>query len=182
MGRPPRHFPAGTIVHAYNRRVDRWPIFLSPGDYWAFIDLLQEGVALGLVVVFGYCIMPNHWHLVLRAEVDDGISKFMKWLTGTHAKRYRMCHRTVGHGHLYQDRFKSPVVEGEEHFLAVMRYVETNAARAALARFPDDWPWSSAYERRVQHRNILSVPPCPLPEDWGKQLIDYVAAWRGPKG
>src|SRR5262245_14363150 len=130
MGRPLRQFKAGTIVHAYNRSVDRRTIFHREGDYWAFIDLLQEGVALDLVRVFGYCVMPNHWHFVMQATVDHGISRFMKWLSGTHVRRYRKYYGTEGQGHVYQDRFKSPVIESEEHFWRVMRYVESNAARA----------------------------------------------------
>jgi len=178
MGRPRRQLPAGTIVHAYNRRVDRHTIFHEPRDYRAFMDMVQEGLSQELVRIFGYCLMPNHWHFVMQAQVDQGISEFIKWLTVTHVHRYRKWYGTVGHGHLYQARFKSPVIEGEAHFLTVMRYVETNAAVANLVQFPMDWPWSSAFERGMRHRAILSETPTPLPPDWGRQLVAHVEAYR----
>jgi putative transposase len=168
----------GTIVHAFNRAVERRTIFHEPGDYDAFVAMLEQGSTKGLVRIFGYCVMPNHWHLMLQAQVDDGISVFMKWLTAKHVKRYRKFHETVGYGHLYQGRFKSPVIEGEEHFLTTMRYVEANAAAAGLAPAAHDWPWSSAFERRAKHRSILSDPPQPLPDDWEEQLMDYVDGVR----
>ena len=164
-----------------NRSVERRTIFHKPGDYWAFIDVLQEAADKGWVLVHGYCVMPNHWHLVLCALIDGGISKFMQWLTNTHVRRYRIAHQSVGQGHLYKDRYKAPVIKSDAHFLTVMRYVETNAAVAGLSRFPDEWPWASPFERRVRHRRILSEPPVALPSDWGKQLIDYVAECRAKK-
>lgn len=182
MGRQPRQYPAGTIVHAFNRGVERRTIFDEPGDYDAFMNLLREGRDKELVRIFSYCVMPNHWHFVLQAQVNNGISIFVQWLTHTHVKRYRKFHRSVGNGHLYQDRFKSPVIEGRHHLLTAMRYVESNAAVANLVRTSEEWIWSSGYERQTNERSILSDPPNSLPADWSTRLADYVAACRRVPG
>jgi len=170
MGRPPRSFPAATIAHAVNRAVDRRLIFHKRGDYQAFVDLLEEGRRKTLVDVLGYCVMPNHWHLVLRASVDDGISQYMKWLTATHVLRYRTYHETLGLGHLYQGRFRTNVIEHDAEFLTVLCYVEANAAKAGLVKQAEDWEWSSAYERTTGVRRITAPLPVILPHNWGKLL------------
>jgi len=182
MGRPPRNFPAGTIVHAYNRGVEHRTIFNEAADYAAFINVVREGSKKDYVRIFGYCVMPNHWHFVMQAAVDNGISRFMHWLTNTHVKRYRGFRASTGDGHLYQDRYKSPVIEGEEHFLTAMRYVETNAAVAGLADTAEEWVWGSAYERSTGVRRLITDPPGPLPADWSQQLADYVKGARHRDG
>ncbi len=139
-------------------------------DYQAFADLLAEGRDKSWVDVLGYCVMPNHWHLIVRALADNSISKYMKWLTATHALRYRNFHENLGNGHLYQGRFRSVVIAGDEHFLTALRYVEANASRARLVRWAEHWEWSSGFERRRQGRHIIGELPVELPPDWYRLL------------
>ena len=174
MGREPRRIPAGAIAHVMNRAVDRRTIFRSDGDYWAFVDLLQEGKDKNLVSIFGYCVMPNHWHILLQALSDNSVSTYMQWLQTTHVRRYRGFYGTVGHGHLYKERFRHVMIDNEASFLRELRYVEANAAKAYLTKRSEDWRWSSAFERRMQHRQILSPLPFELPPGWCKLLADYV--------
>lgn len=79
-----------------------------------------------------YCMMSNHRHLVLWPRHDGDLSRFMGWLTLPHTQRRHAHHRTVGHGHLYQGRYKSFVVEQNEHFLTVCRYVERNTCGPSI--------------------------------------------------
>ena len=178
MARARRNIPEGAIVHVVNRAVDRRIVFHDAPDYWAFIDLLEEAAARKWVDVLAYCLMPNHWHLILRARSSDGVSRFMKWLTGTHVQRYRTAHQTVGLGHLYQDRFKATVIEDEPALLRVMRYVEANAAKAGLTKASQAWQWSSAFERHYRHREILAELPIELPVNWHQLLHEYVMEYR----
>ena len=178
MGRRHRVIPVGAIAHVNNRSVDRRTIFHSDGDYWAFVDLLQEGVPKGLVSIFGYHVMPNHWHILLTPLVEDGASEFMQWLTTTHVRRYRKFYGTEGCGHLYGARFHDSLIPGPTSFMRVLRYIEANAAKAGLTERAEDWPWCSAFERRKHHREILSPPPYPLPEQWCTVLSKYVEKSR----
>src|SRR5690242_14001333 len=108
MPRPPRRCPGGLVYHVLNRAVGRRQIFFKDQDYAAFDRVLAEALdrTPGLEL-FTYCLMPNHWHLVLRPAEDDQLSDFMRWLTVTHTQRWHAHYQTSGTGHLYQGRFKS---------------------------------------------------------------------------
>jgi putative transposase len=99
--------------------------------------------------------MPDHWHLVLRPDVDGEMSRFMRWVTATHTMRHHARYRTSGEGHLYQGRFKSFPIQDDHHFLTVCRYVERNALRTGLVRCAEDWRWSSLW------RWLQPVEPAP---------------------
>lgn len=145
MPRAPRIDVAGRCYHVLNRANARFRMFRKDGDFEAFERVLAEAVdrSAGAVELFAYCIMGNHWHLVLRTREDRAMGAFMKWLTTTHAGRYRVAHGQEGIGHLYQGRYKSFMIEDDAHFLTVCRYVERNAARASLVERAEDWRWGS---------------------------------------
>jgi putative transposase len=124
-------------------------LFATGQDYEAFESVLVEAYHRLPTRILAYCVMPNHWHLVLWHEQDGQLSKFLQWLTATHARRWRMNHQSVGLGYVYQDRFKSFPVEEDEHLLTVCRYVERNPLTAKLVRRAEQWRWSSLW-RRVQ--------------------------------
>jgi len=133
------------------------------------MNILSTAVDDYPVDLFSYCLMPNHWHLVLASQTDDALSDLIHWLTTTHAARWRTHYRSTGHGHVYQSRFKAFLVQADEHFLMLCRYVERNAVRAGLAARAERWPWSSAW--RLIHGNEDSGPsltswPVPQPVDW----------------
>jgi len=153
-----------------NRRVMRLPIFGKPGDYEAFEAILAEGLkrpdALG---VLAYCLMPNHWHLVLWPKAGSNLSTWMQWLTVTHTHRWHRHYHCVGEGPLYQGRFKSFPIQRDGHLLTAMRYVEANALRAGLVERAEAWRWGSLWTRErgsEQQRALLGRPPVALPEDW----------------
>jgi putative transposase len=91
--------------------------------------------------VLSWCLMPNHFHLVLWPHAEGDLSQWMHWLLNTHVRRYHRHHRSSGH--LWQGRFKSFAIEHDEHLLTVLRYVERNALRAGLVKRAEQWPWSS---------------------------------------
>ena len=123
------------------------------------------------VRVLAYCVMPNHWHLVVWPQSDDGLSRFMHWLTGTHAQRWRWARGNQGRGAVYQGRFKAIAVQCDRHFLILCRYVERNPLRASLVACAQDWEWSSASPAAGRPgRPPLSEWPVPRPPDW----VDYL--------
>jgi putative transposase len=110
-------------------------IFTKEGDYAAFIKLLEEARRhVPTVHVLGYCIMRDHWHLVLRPTVAKDFSRFMAWLCTTHVRRWRAHRASQGQGHLYQGRFKLFVAQDDKHFLTLLRFVEGNPLRTAIVR------------------------------------------------
>ena len=157
------------MYHVLNRANARATLFATPDEYAAFVALLGEAQAEQSMPLLSYCVMPNHWHLVLLPERDGDLSRFVGWLTLTHTQRRHARLRTTGSGHAYQGRFKSFPVEADEHFLTVCRYVERNALRAGLAVRAEDWPWGSLWQRchdTADGRPSLSPWPVPYPSDW----------------
>jgi len=144
-------------------------IFNTLGDYHSFEKVLTEACERMSMRLLAYCIMPNHWHLVVWPRKDGDLSQFMGWLTMTHTQRWHAFHNSVGTGHLYQGRFKSFLVQADDHFLTVCRYVEGNARRAGLAPKAQDWRWSSLWRRQfgdAQAKTLLSDWPLSPPRHW----------------
>jgi putative transposase len=167
MPRRPRVSTTGLIFHVVNRAAKRAALFESPADYDAFERVLAAAVARGDVALFAYCVMPNHWHLLLSPLVDGGLSRFMHWLTTTHARRWQTARDLDGQGAVYQGRFRSIPVASDAHFLWVSRYIERNPLRAALVGRAEDWPWSSMARRALDPATgWLAEWPVMRPLDW----------------
>lgn len=170
MPRRPRHAPGGLVYHVLNRANRRGRIFHKDRDYEAFEAVLEA--AAGRVPgmrVLGWCLMPNHWHLVLWPQKDGELAAFMRWLTITHTQRHHAHYHTAGQGHLYQGRFKSFPVQEDHHFLVLMRYVHANPLRAKLVERAEQWPWSTLarrIERDERWKKVLTPWPAPRPRNW----------------
>jgi putative transposase len=166
MPRPLRITFPNVVYHVLNRANERARIFHSDAEYRLFRLLLREASRRFPVRVLAFCIMPNHWHLVLWPLEPESISAFMHWLTTTHVAIYRRHHGSVGDGHLYQARFKCFAVQTSADYLKVMHYVEQNALRGHLVKRAELWRWSSANERCRNRHGFLADGPIPLPANW----------------
>lgn len=118
------------------------------------------------VDVFGYNVLPNHFHLLLRQRSDRAISAFLHRVAGSSACYYRRATSSVGFGHVYQRRFWSHAATDERHYLIGLRYVEDNARQAGLVTRAEAWRWGSLWERVTKERSLLSPSPVPLPAEW----------------
>ena len=145
MPRRRRERTAGLVFHVINRAAKRAVLFHDNADYAAFVTLLTDALGRSDVALFAYCIMPNHWHFLLTPKSDGAMSRFMHWLTMTHARRWQDAHGVPGLGAVYQGRFKAIAVREDDHFLRVCRYVERNPLRASLVERAEDWRWSSLH-------------------------------------
>jgi len=170
MARARRVTTAGVVQHVMNRGNRRVTIFRQPADYEAFIALLREAGRKFKVELLAFCVMPNHWHLVLVAQEDGAISLYMRWLTGTHVRRYHKRYRLEGTGHLYQERYTSVLVQSDRHLLVVLCYVESNARRAGLVSRAQDWPWSSLGLPDSLRTELIADGPIARPSDWPERV------------
>ncbi len=184
MPRAPRTAVGGVVYHVLNRANARLGLFGAAGDYELFLGVLAAAHERVAMRTLGYCLMPNHWHLLLWPRADGELSEFLRWLTVTHTQRWHAGRGTAGSGHVYQGRFKSfpaqrrglsaaermrGMLEGGDPILSVLRYVERNPVRAGLVTRAGAWRWSSLHQRRAgagQSAPPLTDPPGGLPEDW----------------
>ncbi len=169
MPRRPRLAAGDLAYHVLNRRVGRLPLFEKPADYIAFERILAEAVERTGLRLAAYCLMPNHWHLLLWPRRDEELSQALRWITVTHTQRWHAHHHTAGTGPVYQGRFKSFPVQTDEHFLTVARYVERNARRAKLVERAEAWQWASLWRREQRDPKQtawLSEWPVARPRDW----------------
>jgi putative transposase len=157
------------VYHVLNRANGRLRLFKKDDDFLAFERVLMEAHRRTPIRILDWCLMSNHWHLVLWPRRDGELTAFLRWLTLTHAQRWKQAHDAVGLGHLYQGRFKSFPIEQDEHLLSVLRYVERNPLRAKLTRRAERWRWGSCHVRQQRGHDLyplLSDWPLPIPPRW----------------
>jgi putative transposase len=176
MSRAPREDYAGAIWHVTARGVRKERIFLDARDYLFFLRLLDEVVERFGWVVHAYCLMPNHYHLLIetpRPTLSDG----MECLNGRHAQYFNLRHGVEGH--VFERRFRSVAVVREAHLLELSRYIVLNPVRAGLCVTPLAWRWSSfrAAIGVIRRPKFLAV-------DWllGRFAEDENAAREGYAG
>ena len=167
MPRTARSTQSGTIYHVLNRGNGRMRIFREAGDYETFERVLAEGLERYPVELLSYCLMPDHWHLVVRPKTDKALGRWMGWVGVTHVRRHHERYQSRGDGHLYQGRYKSFPVAEDDYFLALCRYVEANALRAGLVERAEDWRWCGLW-RRASGGLELPLSPWPMerPRNW----------------
>ena len=169
MPRTARQCPGGYVYHIWNRGAGRLRLFKKDEDYLAFERILLEAHQRHPLNLLDWCLMPNHWHFVVRPEQDDQVTAFFRWLTHTHAMRASTHRRVLGMGPLYQGRFKSLPVQEDAHLLTLLRYVQRNPLRAQLVARAGDWRWAGEWVRRhgpAELRGILNPWPVDRPRAW----------------
>jgi putative transposase len=167
MARRQRIVAPGAPHHVVQRGARSQAVFFADHDYAAYLDRLVAQCRIAGCAIWGYCLMPNHVHLILVPDDPDGLRAA---LAPTHrAHSLRINRREGWHGHLWQERFHSFVMD-EPHLLSAARYVERNPVRAGLVRAPEDWRWSSA-RAHLQGQSDAAVDVAPL--------LALVPDWQG---
>lgn len=181
MPRIKRVDAGGFAYHVLNRGNGRMRIFEDDADFAAFERVLAEALSrYAGVELIAYCLMPNHWHLVLYTRKDGVLSPFVRWLTLTHTQRWHAHRRTIGGGHVYQGRFKSFVIQCETHLATVCRYVERNALRAKLVRRAEAWRWSSLW-RWLNGNAAEKAMLSPWPVPGGRRPANWLETVQAPQ-
>ncbi len=176
MPRTGRASAGGVCYHVLNRGNGRQQVFFKDGDYAAFVQAMADACTHVPMRVLAYCLMPNHFHLVLWPTADGDLSTWMHWMSNAHVRRYRQHYK--GSGHVWQGRFKAFPVQTGEYLLTLIRYVERNPLRAGLVLAAERWLWSSVRSRLglVLRPEWLVDGPLHLPSDYVTWLNEPATA------
>jgi putative transposase len=131
----------GGYYHVYTRGNDRRRLFRTAEDHRFFLETVEEYQDKFPVGVVHYCLMPNHVHFMVKAEIAMALPKFMKTLLQVYAFYFRRKYHSVGH--VFQDRYRSIAIKNEAYLLECGRYIERNPLRAGLTTSLEDYRWSS---------------------------------------
>jgi len=174
MPRRPRFFVANVPYHVIQRGNNKDVIFRNNGDYLFFLSILKEAKLKYPCFMYSYCLMPNHFHLLIQPSEKDNISFLMKFLGDKYVfyinKKYNRS------GTLWEGRFRSSLIDREQYFLACLRYIEMNPVRACLVKAPELYRWSSYRFRAFGEKNhILDLDQwyISLGENSTKQQMNY---------
>jgi len=169
MARTLRASVGGYCYHVINRGNGKAKVFHDRHDYRYFAGLIARACKRLPSRVIAYCLMPNHFHLVLWPFGNGDLSRWMQWLLTAHVRRHHVRYQTGGH--IWQGRFKSFAIQQDSHLLRVLRYVERNPLRAGLVKAAEDWVWSSLhYRSRGTRPPFLVDGPVARSERW----VDWV--------
>jgi putative transposase len=171
MARRLRVLPDNVPQHIVNRGNKKAQIFRCDEDYIGFLGAMLDAGERTVVRVVAFCLMPNHWHLVLWPVKGSEISAYMQIVMNSHLRDLLQRHDLAGLGHVYQGRYRNAPVFNEQHFLNVCRYVEANPLRAKLVERAEQWRWSSmSWTGPEPDITLLSSWPIRKPRDWRDQV------------
>lgn len=158
MSRLPRFQAINAMYHITSRGNRRALLYLDEADHLEWLEMLAETSARYNIVVYAYCMMPNHFHLLLQTR-EPNIGNTMRYLNGSYGRYFNQRHELTGHA--LQGRYHSEVIHSDAQLLETARYNVLNPVRANLAANAIDWPWSS-------HRCALGIqtPPKWLDCEW----------------
>jgi len=157
MTRPLRIEFKGAVYHITSRGNARQAIFLDEKDFFVFLNLLYRVVKRYHFILHTYCLMNNHYHLLIETPYDN-LSKGMRQLNGLYTQQFNQRHKRVGH--LLQSRYQAILVDKDNYLLELYRYMVLNPVRVKIVKDPKDWRWST-YRSTTGHKGI----PC-LTTDW----------------
>jgi REP element-mobilizing transposase RayT len=185
-----KNLAPGAIVHIYNRGNNREKIFFDESDYKAF--LFRVGLALGiefevlkeetllsvpnsrvrinaknnLFKIHSFCLMPNHFHLLIEQIGDVQISKLISQICTSYAMYINKKYKRVGH--VFQERFRSVIIENDPQLMWTSAYIHMNPVKDFLVKNPEDYKWSS-YSDFAKNRNLPIVSKELLISTFGSQ-------------
>ena len=155
--------------HVTQRGNRRQPTFFCDRDYRDYLELLAESCRRAGTAVWAYCLMPNHVHLVMVPDSEDGLRAALGEAHRRYTRRINLRHNW--RGHLWQERFHSFPMD-EHHLLAAVRYIERNPLAAGLCERAEQWRWSSARAHIAGRDDVLvrTAPMLQLVDDWRAYL------------
>ncbi|NGZ84666.1 REP-associated tyrosine transposase [Duganella aceris] len=163
MNRPLRIEFAGALYHVTSRGDRQAAIFLDDVDRTVWMAILAQVCARYNFVIHGFCLMTNHYHVVLET-IEGNLSQGMRVLNGTYSQYFNRRHELLGH--VFQGRYHAILVQRESYLLELTRYVVLNPLRAGIVTSLEDWPWSS-------HAYMMGSRPAPAWLDTSTTLQQF---------
>lgn len=162
-------YPGG-FYHIFNRGLEKRAIFRETKDYDKLLDKLSQLLTNDEWIIYAYCFMPNHYHLLVE-EKQMPIAKLMSRLFTSYAVYFNKKYKRQGP--LFQDRFKSKLIQKDAYFLEVSRYIHLNPVEGSLVKNPEDYPYSSLVEYLgKQQRRIINLGKVSTLLGEGKKRIE----------
>jgi putative transposase len=169
MPRVARALADEQVYHIINRGNRRDDIFHDEFDFTKMLELLQSAKEKFDIKIYAYCLMSNHYHLVVYTKYAQSLSVCMQWLGTSYVRYYNKCYKISGH--LWQGRYKSFIVQEDNYLLMLMKYVEANPKRAKMVKDASEYRYSSLKARLSDNRlALLDDAPIDIPKEW----IDFV--------
>jgi len=157
------HSAIGAYFHVVNHAVDGRELFYDPGDYKNYLLFFKEALTPAVTVI-AYCLMPNHFHFLLRQNAPEGISTLFEKAHKRYARYYNTKHGFKGR--IFRTQLNHRETMEEKYILHACAYIHANPVQANLANFPEDWEYSNFREYlRLRHGSLWSE----------RFLLDYIA-------
>jgi len=155
--RKPRVLQRGVRFHVSGRANRKEMILDSPGIKACFLDVIVQAKKRYSFSIENFCVMGNHYHLIIRPGLDENLSRIMQWILSVFAMRYNRLFGLTGH--VWGERFFSRILENIRQFLMIFEYIDNNPVEAKLVRSPDRWLFSGRMHRIRGYRGILDPLP-----------------------
>ncbi|MDP2886695.1 MAG: transposase [Ignavibacteria bacterium] len=172
-------FEKGEYYHVYNRGCNKEDIFRDKENYVYLLRLMEKGLETYDATLAAYCLMPNHYHLLLRQDSETPISEFIQDIFNRYVKGFNAwCGRS---GTLFEERFKAKHIDNEDYLMHLCRYIHLNPLRAGLVKSIEDWGFSD-YLEWIGKRPIRFADPGIIrasfrtPEAYVRFVMDHAAS------
>lgn len=156
MPRKARELIDQGIYHVFNRGNNKMSLFNGVEDYDYFRNLLRLALVVYEAKLYHYCLMSNHFHLLIQIQHADDLGKIMHEIQLKYARYFKKRNHSVGH--VFQERFRSPRIPEESYYLQCGRYIERNPVHAGLVQQAEDYPYSSAAHYVLGKKDDLITP------------------------
>jgi putative transposase len=177
MPRPIRIHLPDLIYHIVNRGNNRQVVFAGDQDYRHYLAILKRYKEKFAFKIFAYCLMTNHIHLLIKTSNQGTVSDIVKAVTISHTRRHHYRYGTSGH--LWQGRFKSPIVSDDEYVLTLMRYIEQNPVRAGIVDHPEKYLFSSYQENiKTQSSDLIDREDNPVFSGLGLTVLERIQRYQ----
>jgi putative transposase len=175
MGRPPRYTYAGAYHHVSARCNNKEFQFTDDRLFERLLSFVAESRRTHRFRLLDYCLMTNHFHLLIRVPRDDTLPKAMHAITGRFSRWFNAAHGRCGH--LWEGRYRSTVIEAESYLHEAMLYLDLNPVRAGITAEPWGWPWSGCSHLAAWRRNDL-IDEDPLYHELGRTAVERKRVYR----